>query len=315
MKNWILVALAGVLTITITAFAFAQSSGTANVEVRVWEDVNDPLRNYISARPEGGSWRTLGTIPLPLDDGISSSGRFRYGDITLAVPLPDAAPGQPMPDPGEASAADIEISNLRCESWRVGRYSSDHDRALRGTIRNISNVPLSSIRIYGTLFRGGVGIEADYSWDSDVLIPESGRNFEVLFSNDQGDECRLWQVTYGKTIPNPATTEQDDLRISNITCGEFDTFGHESVHLTMTNTSDAIIGGIDLTASVYGESSRDVDSGSNSGSPVLAPGDETVITIYFDDFEGEARRCALDTLTYGKRISYDETIPYAVQGR
>ena len=87
MKKWILIALAGALTITITAFAFAQSSGTTNVEVRVWEDVNDPLRNYISARPEGGSWRTLGTIPLPLDDGISSSGRFRYGDITLAVPL------------------------------------------------------------------------------------------------------------------------------------------------------------------------------------------------------------------------------------
>ena len=57
----------------------------------MWEDVNDPERNFISARPEGGSWRTLGTIPLPLTDGVSSSGRFRYGDITLAVPLPEQA--------------------------------------------------------------------------------------------------------------------------------------------------------------------------------------------------------------------------------
>ena len=57
----------------------------------MWEDVNDPERNFISARPEGGSWSTLGTIPLPLTDGVSSTGRFRYGDITLAVPLPEQA--------------------------------------------------------------------------------------------------------------------------------------------------------------------------------------------------------------------------------
>lgn len=57
-----------------------------NIEVRVWEDVRDPTKNYISARYEGGSWRTLGTIPLPLTDGMSRSGRFRYGDIILAVP-------------------------------------------------------------------------------------------------------------------------------------------------------------------------------------------------------------------------------------
>lgn len=58
-----------------------------NIEVRVWEDIRDPSRNYISARYEGGSWRTLGTIPLPLTDGMSRSGRFRYGDIILAVPV------------------------------------------------------------------------------------------------------------------------------------------------------------------------------------------------------------------------------------
>ena len=57
-----------------------------NIEVRVWEDVRDPTKNYISARYEGGSWRTLGTIRLPLTDGTSRSGRFRYGDIILAVP-------------------------------------------------------------------------------------------------------------------------------------------------------------------------------------------------------------------------------------
>lgn len=92
MKNWIIAGLAvALVAVSVGAGVLAQSQRTANVEVRVWEDVNDPERNFISARPEGGSWRTLGTIPLPLTDGVSSSGRFRYGDITLAVPLPEQA--------------------------------------------------------------------------------------------------------------------------------------------------------------------------------------------------------------------------------
>ena len=90
MTRLIIGALAVGLALAVGAVAFSQSQRTANIEVRVWEDVNDPERNFISARPEGGSWRTLGTIPLPLTDGVSSSGRFRYGDITLAVPVPEA---------------------------------------------------------------------------------------------------------------------------------------------------------------------------------------------------------------------------------
>ena len=71
------------------------------VEVRIWQRVADPLRIYISARPEGGSWDTLGTIPLPLDDGHSRNRNFRYGDITVAVPLPDPPGNDPTADEGE----------------------------------------------------------------------------------------------------------------------------------------------------------------------------------------------------------------------
>ena len=94
---FVLFAIVAVTAIGGAAFAIAQGQRTANVEVRVWEDVNDPERNFISARPEGGSWSTLGTIRLPLTDGVSSSGRFRYGDITLAVPLPDASEAVALP--------------------------------------------------------------------------------------------------------------------------------------------------------------------------------------------------------------------------
>ena len=63
------------------------------VEVRVWQRVTEPLRIFVSARPVGGDWDVVGMIRLLLDDGHSTSGNYRYGDITVAVPLDtDAAP-------------------------------------------------------------------------------------------------------------------------------------------------------------------------------------------------------------------------------
>ncbi|MCY4393214.1 MAG: hypothetical protein OXE43_14390 [Chloroflexi bacterium] len=85
----LLLVLAGLAaTIGWTADAAARNP-VLTIEVRVWQDVNDERDIRISARPEDGSWRTLGTIRLPLDDGASSSGRFRYGNLDVAVPLED----------------------------------------------------------------------------------------------------------------------------------------------------------------------------------------------------------------------------------
>ena len=44
------------------------------VELRVWQLVTNADVLYVSARPQGGSWRTLGTIEFPLDDGHSADG-------------------------------------------------------------------------------------------------------------------------------------------------------------------------------------------------------------------------------------------------
>ena len=85
-RGLVILALAAVLGLAVVATGAAQSETTARVEVRVWQDVGDELDIQISARPATGSWRTLGTIPLPLDDGVSATG-YRYGDIALDVPL------------------------------------------------------------------------------------------------------------------------------------------------------------------------------------------------------------------------------------
>ena len=60
---------------------------SVRIELRVLQDLDDDLRILVAARPQDGSWETLGVTPLPLDDGHSSGGHYRYGDATLAVPL------------------------------------------------------------------------------------------------------------------------------------------------------------------------------------------------------------------------------------
>ena len=84
-------------TARIAPVPVAELRWATPVEVRVWQDVRDGRRIHLSARPEGGSWRELGTIPLPLDDGLSGTGRYRYGDVVIAL--------TPPPPPSCADAA------------------------------------------------------------------------------------------------------------------------------------------------------------------------------------------------------------------
>ena len=106
MRRFIAIGLV-VLAAVGGALALAQPRPVANVELRVWENVNDPAVNYISARPAGGSWRTFGTVRLPLDDGVSRSGRYRYGDATVEVPLPDAS----------GACATPPVANVELRVW------------------------------------------------------------------------------------------------------------------------------------------------------------------------------------------------------
>ncbi len=141
-KNLILAALVTALALSIALGALAQGS-TSTVEVRVWERIGDPEQNYISARPAGGSWSTLGTIPLDMD-GESRSGTFRYGDITLDVPLP---PLEPDLGPVSPRAGMVEIT---CTYYRSEWGDADPRNAswhIEGTFlhrlpRNYGSVPI-----------------------------------------------------------------------------------------------------------------------------------------------------------------------------
>ena len=66
----------------------------ADVKLRVWQREREPGRIYVEAcgacparqSVRWQAWRPLGMIPLPLDDGLSRGGYYRYGDMDIAIP-------------------------------------------------------------------------------------------------------------------------------------------------------------------------------------------------------------------------------------
>ena len=58
--------------------AEGESAGsTVTIEVRVWQDVQDVNGIHIGARATGGSWATLGAIPLDMS-GLNKRGTYRF---------------------------------------------------------------------------------------------------------------------------------------------------------------------------------------------------------------------------------------------
>ncbi|MXZ45972.1 MAG: hypothetical protein F4Z08_03100 [Chloroflexi bacterium] len=87
VKNWSVVALVGALTLSLVTTVRAEEGHTANLELRVWQSTRDAQTVFVRARLEGARWDALGPVPLDLS-GLSSSGAYRYGDITGGVALP-----------------------------------------------------------------------------------------------------------------------------------------------------------------------------------------------------------------------------------
>ena len=58
------------------------------IELRVWQHVDEPENIQVSARPLGGDWGTVGTVPFPLENVYEARGShfiyyYRYGDLTV----------------------------------------------------------------------------------------------------------------------------------------------------------------------------------------------------------------------------------------
>ncbi len=86
----IVLALAALGAAANTALAeddAADAGETVFIEMRIWQHVDDADNVWVSARPKGGRWDTLGTIPFPLALGAGGYGeisRYRYRDLAMA---------------------------------------------------------------------------------------------------------------------------------------------------------------------------------------------------------------------------------------
>lgn len=165
-------------------------ASSIRIEVRVWQDVADELDIRVSARPADGSWRTLGTIPLPLDDGLSSSGRYRYGDITLSAPLRESS-----------SPATVEVRLWQDVDESGALFVSA--RPAGGSWRTLGTVRL--------LLGDGFSSDGRFRFgDISLEVPLSGRVLSLAghagihgFRDGQGDGARFGQwdgIVSGLTV-------------------------------------------------------------------------------------------------------------------
>lgn len=155
MKNAVIAALVVALAVSIAAGVIARATRTVNVEVRVWQDVDQPDSLWLSARPDGGSWTDLGTIPVPLDGGLSGTGRYRYGDIVIALavpPPPSCAEPSLAPDCAVLLAVRDGLAGEGALNWSVDVPLTEWDGVtVSGTPRRVTGLDLRNRGLTGTI--------------------------------------------------------------------------------------------------------------------------------------------------------------------
>ena len=128
------------------------------LEVRVWQRLSNLRSLYISARPLGGSWADLGAIPLEMN-GLSGSGRYRYGDVTLTT-LAATGPNVVSVSAGKThTCALFESGRLVC--WGEPGFGETNVPA--GTYRSVSAGHARgtcAVRMSGALACWGLGTTA-----------------------------------------------------------------------------------------------------------------------------------------------------------
>ena len=184
-KNAVIAALVAALALSIAAGVMAQAQRTAEVQLRLWEHADDPTRNELSIRPEGGRWYR-DTRPLPFDDGFSADGRYRYEDLTIETAVPDTVP------------LGLEIGGLSCFRGQLNPFLSLH-----GWVRNVTDATIRDITVTAALRdRSGVEVSQGAAILLHGISPWGKRPFVISFYQAVGTKgtCHVVGVTYDASI-------------------------------------------------------------------------------------------------------------------
>ena len=144
---------------TVSKYRYADLA-MGGIGLRVWQPETDRENVFVQACTDSCPgqvpgvrllWRPLGMIPLALDDGHSSSGRYRYGDLTVAVPrgnpglLADREHLLALRDVLEGGGADLD--------WSAGRATADWEGVtVGGTPPRVTGLRLSERGLMGEIW-------------------------------------------------------------------------------------------------------------------------------------------------------------------
>ncbi len=144
-----LVLIAIVVALLTTVAGAAQAADSVRVEVQVQQHAGPAGDIRVGARSADGSWPAPEMIPLTLDNGASSSGRYRYGDIAVAVHW-------------RFGTAPVTVEVRVWQHVEDGRDLWISARGSLGYWRTLGTVPLALAEATGSpAYRsGGVTIEA-----------------------------------------------------------------------------------------------------------------------------------------------------------
>ncbi len=186
MKNAVIALLVAALALSV-AGVVAQTQRTATVEVRIWEDIEDPTQHLVSHRPQGGEWSASQPLPA-LYDGFVQAGRYRYRDAFVNATVP-----QPLPPT-------IEFFDLTCEEHN---HPGPRHFVLRGSFRNGTNATLSEVVITAALVNED-GVEVIQATDEipGGIAPDGERTFLVNFFQAPGvaGTCPIVSVAYAAAV-------------------------------------------------------------------------------------------------------------------
>ena len=185
----------------------ANWASPVTVHVRVWQDVRDDQNIYISARGSLGEWDTLGTISLPLDDGLTPDRALRYGDVRLEVPLPREAVSTLAGQAGEWGYEDARGRAVRFGF--VGAFGLAVDQDGSVVVADPSNHAIRRIAPDGSAttiaggngpgFRDGHGDVAQFEQPTDVALSPDGS----IFVADRGNG-RIRKIGVGGAVTTVA---------------------------------------------------------------------------------------------------------------
>ncbi|MYD28486.1 MAG: hypothetical protein F4X03_06185 [Dehalococcoidia bacterium] len=188
MQNWIIAALVAAIALTLVAGAVAQSrtaQPTARVQLRIWEEYEQPHKNWVSIRTDGARWGAE-TPRLHFDDGVSPDGRYRYSELSIDTAVPDPVP------------TGLYVTDTSCYRSQFNAFLT-----LNGYIHNVTSATVRDVTVTAALReRTGVEVAQASAIALHGISPWGQRALAINFFSALGRQgtCHVVAIEYEATI-------------------------------------------------------------------------------------------------------------------